>query len=449
MVRSVARRALSVSNPREVWLITVAHGVNEFYSVALPPILPLLVDDFAISYGEAGVLLTVFFAVYSVFQLPAGVLADRIGQRRLLAAGMVVLAAGILIAAGARDYRTLIVAEALAGVGGSTYHPAGMSLISDLETGETEGKAMGIHGLGGVVGTALAPALVGGLAALYDWRIALTASAAVGFCYAIAFFALFRDVDPTDDAGRDGDRGGSDDVRGDDRGTTAVDAGDDDRGTTAVDAGDDDRGTTTVDGGETDTGSRWSNPRAFVSVPLERWVAVLFLANLAIATEIGAVRTFVTSYLVEQAGTTAAVANGIFFVMLVGAGVSSLGAGHLADAVDREWLGFGAMALSTVALGTTGLVPPVPIALFAWFFLVGVVMWAALPAMNAITSQYSERGFSGSLFGVMLTAGSLGGAGGPLLFGAAAGRFGMSAAFPLVAAVSAVGAVAFLAMRRA
>ena len=96
----------------------------------------------------------------------------------------------------------------------------------------------------------------------------------------------------------------------------------------------------------------------------------------------------------------------------------------------------------------TAIVPLVPIALFAWFFLLGVAMWAALPAMNAITSQYSERGFSGSLFGVMLTAGSLGGAIGPLLFGVTAERFGLGAAFPLVALISAGGAVAFLGMYR-
>ncbi|WP_227379182.1 MFS transporter [Haladaptatus halobius] len=407
----------SVSNPREVWLITVAHAVNEFYSVALPPILPLLVNDFAISYGEAGALLTVFFATYSIFQLPAGVLADRIGQRWLLAAGMIVLATGVLVAAGAQNYGTLVIAEIIAGVGGSTYHPAGMSLISDLESGDTEGKAMGIHGLGGVVGTALAPALVGGLAALVDWRLALTVSAAVGIVYALIFLTLFHDIDSTES-------------------TPVIES----------DGGTDPNGISEKTTG--DSPSRWSNPTALISVPLERWVAVLFLANLAIATELGAVRTFITSYLVEHIGLTATIANGIFFIMLVGAGISSLGAGTLADAVDRRMLGFVAMAISTVILGATVLVPPIPIALFIWFFLLGIVMWAALPTMNAITSEYSERSFSGSLFGVMLTAGSLGGAVGPLLFGIVAERFGMGAAFPFVASVSAVGAIAFLAMRR-
>ncbi|WP_266081471.1 MFS transporter [Haladaptatus caseinilyticus] len=417
MLSSIRQRIFSVTNPREVWLITVAHAVNEFYSVVLPPILPLLVNDFAISYGEAGALLTVFFATYSIFQLPAGVLADRIGQRWLLAGGMVVLAAGILVAAGAQNYSTLVVAEIIAGVGGSTYHPSGMSLISDLESGDTEGKAMGIHGLGGVVGTALAPALVGGLATLVDWRLALTVSAAVGVTYALVFLTLFPDIDRAEDTPAVESDGGTDTNKVSEKTTD-------------------------------DSARRWSSLTTLISVPLERWVAVLFLANLAIATEIGAVRTFITSYLVEHIGLSATVANGIFFIMLVGAGISSLGAGTLADAVDRQTLGVVAMGISTVILGATVFIPPIPIALFIWFFLLGLVMWAAIPTMNAITSEYSERSFSGSLFGVMLTAGSLGGAVGPLLFGIVAERFGMGMAFPFVASVSTVGTVAFLAMRR-
>lgn len=132
-----------------------------------------------------------FYVIYSIFQLPAGLLADRIGQRGLLAGGMVVLAGGVGLASVAPDYRTLVIAQALAGIGGSTYHPTGMSLVSDFESGGTEGRAMGIHGFGGIIGTALAPALIGGLAAFYDWRIALQAGALVGVVYAGVFAVLY------------------------------------------------------------------------------------------------------------------------------------------------------------------------------------------------------------------------------------------------------------------
>ena len=405
------RSFVAVENPREVGLLTVAHGVNEFYSVALPPILPLLVSDFGISSAEAGALLTAYFLTYSVFQVPFGRLADRIGQRALLAAGMVVLAAGILVVAFAGDFRTLLLGEVVAGVGGATYHPAGMSLISDIESGETEGRAMGVHGFGGVAGTALAPALVGGVAALTEWRTALVVAAGVGVAYTAAFLALFEDV----------------------HGEPA--AADDDGDVDGDGAGDGDA----------------STPRerllAAVHVPLEGWVLLLFVASFAVSLETSALRTFVTSYLTERTGTTT-LSNAVFFAMLVGAGLASLGGGRLADLVDRTWLGFGAMVASAVVLGATALVPATPAVLVGWFFLLGVAAYAAYPAMNAITSARSEREFSGSLFAVTLTAASLGGAGGPAFVGLLAERVGLALAFPAVSVTGVLGAAAFLVLRR-
>lgn len=408
------RSFMAVANPREVGLLSIAHGVNEFYSVALPPILPLIVADFGVSYAEAGVLVTVYFVVYSVFQLPAGRLADRFGQRLLLAAGMVLLSTGILVLAFAPDFQTLLAGEIVAGVGGSTYHPAGMSLISDIESGETEGTAMGVHGLGGVAGTALAPALIGGLAAVRDWRFALVVAAGVGVVYTAIFLLLFSDVDADDAEAAEPDA------------TTA----------TAADGG--------ADASARGVAARVGNA---LNVPLESWVVVLFLTNFATSLELNAVRTFATSYLFERTAATG-LSNLVFFVMLVGAGMASLGAGRLADRVDRIWLGVAAMTASAVMLAATVFVPADPLLLVGWFFVLGMTMYAVYPALNAITSARSEREFSGSLFAVTLTAGSLGGAAGPTLFGYLASELGMEQAFPAIAGMGVAGAVLFLVLQR-
>ncbi|MFB6155607.1 MAG: MFS transporter, partial [Haloferacaceae archaeon] len=185
-----------------------------------------------------------------------------------------------------------------------------------------------------------------------------------------------------------------------------------------------------------------------VNVPLAGWVAVLFVTNLFISLELGAVRTFATSYLFERTGGSTVEANAIFFVMLVGAGIASVGAGHLADRADRTLIGFGAMAAAAVVLTATALVPPSVPVLVGWFFLLGLLSYAVYPAMNATISAYSEREFSGSLFAVMLTAGSLGGAVGPVGVGVVAERVGMTVAFPGVAVVAAAAALMFLVVRR-
>jgi MFS family permease len=123
--------------------------------------------------------LTVFFLMYLLFQLPAGILGDRIGQSRLIVVGLLAMALGIGVASIAETYGTLLVAQAIAGIGGSTFHPAGMSIISDVEGTGTEGRAMGVFGFGGALGTMAAPVVVGGLAAVAGWRIALAGGAAL------------------------------------------------------------------------------------------------------------------------------------------------------------------------------------------------------------------------------------------------------------------------------
>jgi MFS family permease len=424
------RSLVSVSNPRQIWLITGAHAINEFYSVALPPLLPLLVADFSVSYARAGALVTVFYVVYSIFQLPAGLLADRIGQRGLLAGGMVVLAAGIGLASVAPDYRTLVVAQALAGLGGSTYHPTGMSLVSDFETGGTEGRAMGIHGLGGIVGTALAPALIGGVAALYGWRIALQVGALVGVLYAGVFAVLYAPPasysENRSESRIESEEGGE---------TEGINA---------------DSERLDTDGG-VDSRSRdglLARLSRLFNVPLAWWVVVLFLADFLVSFEIGAVRTYATSYLFQRVGESTATANGVFFAMLVGGGIASLGAGHLADRLDRVSLSVGVLALSAGGLIATALVPASVVVLYGWFLLLGVVVYAIFPALNALTTEYSEKEFSGSLFGLMLTAASLGGAAGPLTFGWLAEAVGIRTAFPAIAAVALLAIPAFLLLRR-
>lgn len=412
------RALLSVSSPRRVGLITFSHGINEFYSVALPPVIPLLVADLNITYAQAGGLLTVFYVMYSVFQIPAGRLADRVGQKRLLTLGMVGMSLGILLASMAQDYPTLVAAQVVTGIGGSTYHPSGMSLVSDLESGETEGKAMGIHGFGGVAGMAAAPAVIGGLAVLFDWRIAIAASSLVGLLYAAVFAVLFAAPDgESPDAGAD---------PGTTDGGMAHDAG--------AGSGFVDRSVRTL--------------RRAVNVPLTRWFVCLCAIQFLLGFELGAVRTFAPTYLFERLGESSGLANTVYFLMLAGGGISSLGGGAIADLVDRRLQGFAAFALSAVGLAAMPLIESDGAVLFGWFFLLGLALFATGPAKNALASSYSERSFSGSVFGVMMTAGAAGSAGGSLVFGLVAEAIGVRTAFPLVAVVGVLGATVFLVLYR-
>lgn len=410
------------------------HGINEFYSIALPPILPLLLSDLDITYTRAGLLLSVFFLMYSIFQLPAGILSDRIGKTRLLVVGMVGMAAGVGLAAMAESYEMLVASQIVAGISGSTYHPAGMALVSDIETIDTEGTAMGLFGFGGMVGVAGAPVVVGGVGSYFHWRVGLAAAVLVGLAGTVLFHAFFEVPAPEKRAPLEVTDWRS---RGTDGLGTLIHSR-----LRAVRAG-------------TNAETVRRAYRRTILAPLSTGIGVLLLVTMFFSTQSRAIQTFTTSYVTLFDGGTAWLANAAFLALLVGGSISSLWAGVLADRWSREKLGGITSVITAGLLATLAFLMDVivtapdvvvAVALIGWFFVLGNLMYACVPIKNALVSERAERTFSGSTFGLVQTASALGSTIGPALFGYLATHVSLSVAYPSIAAVSLSLGVIFFAL---
>jgi MFS transporter, FSR family, fosmidomycin resistance protein len=422
-----------IERPRNVGLISFSHGINEFYGLVIPPIIPLLVTDLDITYAAAGLLLTVFYAMYSIFQLPAGMIADRIGKKRLLVWGLVGMAIGLLVASTAQSYEVLLMAKVLMGIAGSTYHPTGMAMISDSETKETEGKAMGVFGLGGQIGVASAPVIIGGIAALVDWRTALLVAAAVGIVFTVVFQFLYRTPPSATPNGGSADG--------------ATDGGTD---TTELDDE-----SVRMDGNVTSRiQARFQEVLRF---ELTIGIVLVSLVTLLVSLQIRSIQTFTTGFVADGVGQTTSMANGVFFVMLAASAVSSIWVGSLADRFDRGRLGVLAAVSTSLLLLSMILVIALEAALIDWmmtgflvvmFGLLGLAVYGCTPIKNALISEYATTEASGSIFGVTQTASSAGSAAGPAIFGYVATEFSIAVAFPLIAVVSGVIAVGFYTLSR-
>lgn len=413
-MKGVLEEFRDIGEPKNVVLISSTHGVNEFFSIAIPPIIPFLVSDLEISFAEAGLLLTVFFVMYSIFQLPAGILGDRIGKKRLLVGGMLGMSAGIFLAGWAQSYSMLVVAQIITGISGSTYHPTGMSLISDFESQETEGKAMGIFGFCGMLGTALAPLIIGGIAGFIHWRVGLTVAAVMGVIVTVSFSFFF--TQPTQSPNQDhGLMNAQSEKRSNEpRDTTGI-------------------------------ASVRDSITEILKVPLTTGIILLLLLNLFVSIQTRAIMTFTTSYVFSSTGQTISLSNVVFFVMLAAGSMSALVTGSLADRVDRGKLGATAslvtatlLGMAFIIVGISGSLPSVVLfpVLIVLFFAIGGAMYANAPIKNALVSQHAQHEFSGSLFGVVQTVGALGSAIGPALFGFLATELTITAAYPMIAIIS-------------
>jgi MFS family permease len=176
-------------------LVGMAHATSHLFHLLLPPLFPLLMPDFGFGYTEAGFLMTVFFAISGVGQAFAGVVVDRFGARRVLMAGVGLLAASGLALSMAASYPMLLLAVALAGSGNAVFHPADFSLLNKKVSPSRLGYAFSVHGLSGNLGWALGATISGMALAWAGWRSAGLAAALAALCCVAALHMARRLLD--------------------------------------------------------------------------------------------------------------------------------------------------------------------------------------------------------------------------------------------------------------
>ena len=142
--------------------------------------------EFGLSDASLGLLGTAFTLLYAFVGVPLGSLADRIGRKGLLAAG--VFAWSLMTAASglAQSYWQIFALRLGIGVGEASCAPAATSLIADLFPSNWRAKAMAIFMLGLPVGVALSFAVSGTIAKQYGWRAAFLVAGLPGILCAIA-----------------------------------------------------------------------------------------------------------------------------------------------------------------------------------------------------------------------------------------------------------------------
>ena len=69
---------------RTIGLVGLAHGSSHFFHMLLPPLFPLFIRDFGLSYSDVGLLMTIFFVISGIGQALSGFVVDRIGARPVL-----------------------------------------------------------------------------------------------------------------------------------------------------------------------------------------------------------------------------------------------------------------------------------------------------------------------------------------------------------------------------
>ena len=167
-----------------IGLISAGHFISHFYVLCLAPLLPAMAADLKVGYAELGLITSGFFLAGASLQLPAGMLVDRIGAKRVLFVGMFILSGAITLAGLTHSYWALLVLFMVAGAGNCVFHPCDYVILSSSVGENKLGRAFSIHSFSGSAGFFAVPIIMPLLEALTDWRTALFISGLCGLLIA-------------------------------------------------------------------------------------------------------------------------------------------------------------------------------------------------------------------------------------------------------------------------
>ncbi len=182
----------NLTNP-VILLITIAfaHFVNDWYSLLIPPALPLLKETYKINYFQSGLLLSVPYLTSALLQSPIAHFSETHSKRKtVLTGGFLILSLSYIMFYLSNSYYSALLVTLLLGVGLGTYHPQGMGILSSVFK-EKKGMAIGINGTGGALGYFFAPIAMGYLLSKYNTKAFLIVSA-VGFVMALLIALIVK-----------------------------------------------------------------------------------------------------------------------------------------------------------------------------------------------------------------------------------------------------------------
>ena len=160
-----------------IGLVGLAHASSHFGHLMLPVMFPVFMHEFALSYSELGLLMTVFFIVSGVGQAFAGFMVDHWGARPLMLVALSLFAVAAGAAAAVTGYGGLLAVAAVAGLANATFHPVDFTILNQRVSSARLGHAFSAHGLSGNLGWAAAPVFFAGFSSLLGWRAAYLAAA--------------------------------------------------------------------------------------------------------------------------------------------------------------------------------------------------------------------------------------------------------------------------------
>jgi len=171
------------------------HTLHDGLSDVSYVLLPLLAQTFGLSLAQVGLIRSAHRTAMAAFQIPAGLLAERFGERNLLALGTLAAGCAFVALGYVAGFWAILAVLFLAGAGSAVQHPLCSTIISRAFPAEGRRAALGTYNFAGDVGKfafggAVSLLLVAGV----SWQVPVVGFGVAAILTAAAVLLLVADA---------------------------------------------------------------------------------------------------------------------------------------------------------------------------------------------------------------------------------------------------------------
>ena len=167
-----------------------ANFLNFLDRQVIAALAPVIQASWQLSDTQVGLLATAFEVTYALAPLPVALVADRWLRRRVVALALATWSGAMILMGAAGSFAVLLLGRAGLGLGEASYGPSALAWLSDLFSPSQRSRAVGVHDLALMLGSAAGYALGGFLGVALGWRPVFWIAALPGLALAAIVWFL-------------------------------------------------------------------------------------------------------------------------------------------------------------------------------------------------------------------------------------------------------------------
>ncbi|MED7819010.1 MULTISPECIES: MFS transporter [unclassified Francisella] len=176
-----------------IWSIAaIFYGLDYFQHTAPSVLIKPIASDMGVGIEDIAYIMSIYFPIYAISQVPAGILLDKYGSKAMLSISCLIMSLGILLFVYNPSLYTMFIGRILIAIGSAVAFVGTLKVAADVLPERFFPIAVGLTNTIGVLGGIFGQVLLVYLVELYRWQLALAAIGYFGILWSVIIVLFLK-----------------------------------------------------------------------------------------------------------------------------------------------------------------------------------------------------------------------------------------------------------------